>query len=316
MQAHPHAFFFLCVCVANLPHTHTYSKKPVIMDTPGAGPLAVLYAAGLEGKAQDLAKEIGGSHPGGVEVRAVEDGVGASGNSGSYPKIVLFLSSAEAAASEAALAACLGALAPQGELVVKLCGGGEAAAAGLKTQLLLAGFVNVEALPASATSDASLIAHKPQWEAGATAAVSVSLPAGKAKAAAWKLDVGDVQDDDLIDPDSLLEADEGLNAAARAKKEAATAAVESNGAGGCAPKKRACKNCSCGRAEEEAAAAEAGANGGGASQAEAGAEAEAAKSSACGNCYKGDAFRCAGCPYLGMPAFEPGRERVMLKLDS
>jgi hypothetical protein len=151
---------------------------------------------------------------------------------------------------------------------------------------------------------------------GATAAVSVSLPT-KAKATgtgtAWKLDAGDVLDDDLIDPDSLLEADEGLNAAARAKKEAA-AAGEGNGAGGCAPKKRACKNCSCGRAEEEAAAEAAGNGNGGGNGGEA--QPEGAKSSACGNCYKGDAFRCAGCPFLGKPAFEPGQERVLLKLDS
>lgn len=48
-------------------------------------------------------------------------------------------------------------------------------------------------------------------------------------------------------------------------------------------RRRACKNCTCGRAEENVVTR-----------------------SACGSCYKGDAFRCSGCPSLGLPPYEPG----------
>jgi anamorsin len=81
---------------------------------------------------------------------------------------------------------------------------------------------------------------------------------------------------------------------------------------GCATKRRACKNCSCGRAEREAAEDAAPAV-----KVETSPAPAAEFKSACGNCAKGDAFRCASCPHRGKPAFKSGvGSALMLDLSS
>jgi len=55
----------------------------------------------------------------------------------------------------------------------------------------------------------------------------------------------------------------------------------------CITKPKPCKNCNCGRADKEKAL-------------------QPDFMPSCGKCYLGDAYRCEGCPYRGIPAFEPG----------
>lgn len=73
-------------------------------------------------------------------------------------------------------------------------------------------------------------------------------------------------------------------------------------------KKRACKNCTCGLAKEEEEVRK--------EQAETKritVDTLGATNSSCGSCSLGDAFRCPGCPYRGLPAFKPGE---VVQIDS
>lgn len=87
-------------------------------------------------------------------------------------------------------------------------------------------------------------------------------------------------------------------------------------------RRRACKDCTCGLAERLNAEDKAK---------RANADENLAKLSAndltevdftvqgkvgsCGNCALGDAFRCDGCPYIGLPAFKPGEEVRLVNND-
>ena len=92
-----------------------------------------------------------------------------------------------------------------------------------------------------------------------------------------KLDDNDLIDD-LIDEDDLLSSYDllmsGLTKPNKITKK------------DCQTSRKACKNCSCGRADESSG--------------------NKSKTSMCGNCHLGDGFRCDTCPSKGLPPFNPG----------
>lgn len=144
-----------------------------------------------------------------------------------------------------------------------------------KLRLMVAGFVDV-----TAETDTVLKARLPDYAVGSSVAItSDAKSANSIWAAALASDDKDVA---LVDEGELLERD-GIPDGA-----------------GCAPdtsgKRKPCKDCSCGLAEvyEKDDAKQAASL--------------AAPKSSCGNCNLGDAFRCAGCPYLGLPPFKPGEK--------
>ncbi|XP_061449761.1 anamorsin [Rhineura floridana] len=138
---------------------------------------------------------------------------------------------------------------------------------------------------------------KPNFEVGSSSQLklsSVKKPASSEKPAVdpttaklWTLSANDMNDEDM----DLLDSDELLDPEDLKKPDPASLKAPSCKESG---KRKACKNCTCGLAEEL--------------------EQEKKNSqpkSACGNCYLGDAFRCASCPYRGLPAFKPG-EKILL----
>ncbi|XP_077166338.1 anamorsin [Paroedura picta] len=143
---------------------------------------------------------------------------------------------------------------------------------------------------------------KPDFEVGSSSQLRLSfvkktIPSEKravdpTAAKLWTLSANDTNDED---PD-LLDSDELLDSEDLKKPDPASLKAPSCKESG---KRKACKNCTCGLAEEL----------------EKEKKNNLKPKSACGNCYLGDAFRCASCPYAGMPAFKPG-EKILLNENS
>ena len=136
----------------------------------------------------------------------------------------------------------------------------------------------------------------------------------------------DDDDDELIDEDTLLDEEDlkrtVVQRTSRYPDFSSTLiriTYYSSLAPECRPKtgkrRRACKDCTCGLAQR--LEAEDKAKRSNADQALAKLKSDElaevdftvqGKVGSCGNCALGDAFRCDGCPYIGLPAFKPGEE--------
>lgn len=180
-------------------------------------------------------------------------------------------------------------LKPGSKLIMENCVPTREAGQALDSDLQITGYLNTMVAKDPVTGYRFAVAQKPSWDTGSAAKVTIA----PVTASKWKMNTNDLAEDDLVDESDLL--DDGLDTTSKPENCRDEVA---------AGKKRACKNCTCGLAEEEAS--------GTTSKASATTDDKLVKSSACGNCYKGDAFRCGGCPFLGKPAFEPGQEKVVL----
>ncbi|KAJ4958795.1 hypothetical protein NE237_025906 [Protea cynaroides] len=160
----------------------------------------------------------------------------------------------------------------------------------LERKILMAGFLEPQVLqlkPFIRQEDVQSLtikAKKPSWKVGSSFSIkkkTQSLP---------KVQIDD--DMDLIDEDSLL-TEEDLK-----KPQLPPVDCEVGST------RKACKNCTCGRAEAEQIVQKVQKLGVTAEQLD-------NPQSACGNCGLGDAFRCSTCPYKGLPTFKLG-EKVSL----
>jgi len=162
----------------------------------------------------------------------------------------------------------------------------------MEDKLMFSGFINSKSAKVGEFSEFS--GSKPDWEVGASQKLNLKRPANSVSAQdaknIWSATANN-NNEDLIDEDSLLDESD------RNAKPQTTDDCDVGKKG-----KKACKNCTCGRAEEE--------NGGQPVKATLTKEMieNPGVGSNCGSCGLGDAFRCAGCPYRGLPSFKVGEK--------
>ncbi|KAL1569247.1 anamorsin [Salvia divinorum] len=144
----------------------------------------------------------------------------------------------------------------------------------LEHELILAGFLDIH------RESFGMKCKKPSWKIGSSFALK------KTSQVLPKVQMND--DDDLIDEDSLL-TEEDLKKPQLPSGDCEVGIT-----------KKACKNCSCGRAGDE-------------EKVKLGLTMDQINNpqSACGSCGLGDAFRCSTCPYKGLPKFKLG-EKIAL----
>ncbi|XP_073027420.1 anamorsin homolog [Primulina eburnea] len=180
------------------------------------------------------------------------------------------------------LANIYGVLKPGGTILVYLASEppkGQTMQSPLERKLLLSGFLDVQTSESS--QSLAIVGKKPSWNIGSSFSIKKSTPVLP------KVNFDD--DMDLIDEDSLL-TEEDLK-----KPQLPLGDCEVDRT------RKACKNCTCGRAEEEEKVLKLGLT----------VDQLDNPQSACGNCGLGDAFRCSTCPYKGLPTFKLG-EKVTL----
>jgi len=161
---------------------------------------------------------------------------------------------------------------------------GKMATSSLERRLLVSGFLDVQIKPVGPSEDEyfGIKASKPSWKIGSSFSIK------KATKILPKLEVDNEMD--LIDEDSLLTEED--------MKKPQMPLVGDCEVGST---RKACKNCTCGRAEAEEKV----------QKLELSMDQLDNPQSACGSCGLGDAFRCSTCPYKGLAPFKLG-EKVTL----